>query len=156
MLQFSKDPGTYALVLHAHSSSTILIGRRAEMLVQPGYYIYVGSAFGPSGLRGRLRHHLAPHISPHWHIDYLRQAAALVEVWTSCDGRLQEHEWARALIASPVCALPFARFGASDCRCQAHLVHMTARPSLDWFQEALRNENIYARSVTLLNPVQPS
>jgi len=74
-------PGTYALILHSTHSRALPIGRLGEMQVEPGYYIYVGSAFGPGGLRGRLMHHLRPPIAPHWHVDYLRRVAEVVDIW---------------------------------------------------------------------------
>ena len=67
-------PGTYALLLRARSGGRIQIGRCGSLAVRPGWYVYVGSAFGPGGLRARLRHHCRLAERPHWHIDYLRRA----------------------------------------------------------------------------------
>jgi len=44
-------PGTYALILRSEKRSRIQAGRWREIDVEPGYYIYVGSAFGPGGTR---------------------------------------------------------------------------------------------------------
>ncbi len=117
------------------------------MLVKPGFYIYVGSAFGPGGLRGRLFHHLSRVESPHWHIDYLRPVTNLVEVWITEDQQKREHEWARALAAGQVAFIPLPRFGASDCRCPAHLFFLPLQPSLDWFLERL-GMILYAKPYT--------
>jgi len=57
------------------------IGRLAEFDVAPGFYAYVGSAFGGGGLCARIGHHLESTASPYWHIDYLLQVAQPVEVW---------------------------------------------------------------------------
>ncbi len=117
------------------------------MPVRPGYYLYMGSAFGPGGLRGRLSHHFAPPASPYWHIDYLRQAAELLEVWHTDDPVKREHVWARALCKHPQCSIPAPRFGASDCRCPAHLVYMEARPSMAWFIDLLQATEYTFRSM---------
>ncbi|MCK6579853.1 MAG: GIY-YIG nuclease family protein [Anaerolineae bacterium] len=90
----------------------------------------MGSAFGPGGLRGRLAHHLAPVRKPHWHIDYLRQAATCREVWSVAGEASREHAWAAALLATPGASTPAPRFGASDCACPTHLIHFAVKPDL--------------------------
>jgi Uri superfamily endonuclease len=129
----ASAPGTYALILHSSQACRLKVGRLGEMQVWPGFYIYTGSAFGPGGLQGRLAHHLRPPVAPHWHIDYLRQAAEVVEVWAAEGPEKREHAWAQALTACPGCSIPLLRFGASDCRCPAHLVYLPERPGPEWF-----------------------
>ncbi|MED5219495.1 MAG: DUF123 domain-containing protein [Candidatus Neomarinimicrobiota bacterium] len=53
-------PGTYALILFNSSAATLHIGALGTVDFSRGYYVYIGSAFGPGGLKGRLRHHAAP------------------------------------------------------------------------------------------------
>ena len=65
--------------------------------VKRGYYAYVGSAFGPGGLAARLKQHRSISANPHWHIDYLRRAAALVDSWISAEPDRTEHAWAEKL-----------------------------------------------------------
>jgi Domain of unknown function DUF123 len=65
-------PGTYVLVLSSRSTDLIQIGRLGALQLQSGFYVYVGSALGPGGVRARLAHHLKLSRRPHWHIDYLR------------------------------------------------------------------------------------
>ncbi|MBL8260369.1 MAG: DUF123 domain-containing protein, partial [Candidatus Competibacteraceae bacterium] len=86
---------------------------------------------------GRLRHHRRPAARPRWHIDYLRQRAALKAVWFSHDPLRRECLWAEAARALGGHAPPF-RFGASDCRCSAHLYFFEGRPSFAGFVAALR------------------
>ena len=50
-------PGTYALILSCSTDFGIQIGRLGTMRLQPGYYVYLGSALGPGGLRARIAHH---------------------------------------------------------------------------------------------------
>lgn len=123
-------PGTYILLLRLPIERTLEIGRMGVFTCAPGWYAYVGSALGSGGLRGRLRHHLAPVRRPHWHIDYFRAAAPVWEVGYIASATPYEHEWAAALGAFPGATLPVARFGASDCRCPAHLFHFGERPEI--------------------------
>jgi len=62
-------PGTYAVLLSSDSDDEISVGRLGDMRLQSGVYLYVGSAFGPGGVRARVNHHLHASSRPHWHID---------------------------------------------------------------------------------------
>jgi len=53
----------------ATKAVAIRVGKLGVLPLQPGFYVYVGSAHGPSGLRARLAHHLGPGSRRHWHID---------------------------------------------------------------------------------------
>lgn len=129
------DPrtGTYILWLHLPAPARLTIGRLGTFAFAAGWYAYTGSAFGGGGLHGRLKHHLAPVTRPHWHIDALRQAAQVREVWSLADAVNHEHAWAAALLSLPGSSLPVARFGASDCRCPAHLVYFATPPAFAAF-----------------------
>lgn len=121
--------GAYLLVLHPLRRASITVGRLGTVTIAPGWYLYVGSALGPGGLRGRLRHHLRPALRPHWHIDSLRQVCKVIAVGYVVDDHRWEHHWAARLaqLASPA---PCRGFGASDCRCVAHGFHLDAAPEL--------------------------
>jgi Uri superfamily endonuclease len=121
-LVIPDGPGTYALALWCGGSrQSVRIGRLGVLPLRPGWYIYVGSAFGPGGLRARIGHHRRVARRPHWHVDYLRRRTRLVAVWYISRVRC-EHEWAQRLGAIPGAAMPLAGFGSSDCRCTAHLL----------------------------------
>ncbi len=49
-----NKPGTYALVLACQKTGRVRIGRLGVLALQPGFYVYVGSAFGSGGLAARL------------------------------------------------------------------------------------------------------
>ena len=117
------SPGTYALVLRCTRDTKIPVGALGPVQVVPGFYVYIGSAFGPGGLRSRLLHHLLKRASPHWHIDYLRLVTEPTEAWITLDPTKREHEWASALAKFPRVSVPMPRFGASDCRCLSHLFY---------------------------------
>jgi len=114
--------GTYALILRNYSRATIQIGRWSRICVKPGYYSYIGSAFGPGGVRARVSRHLRKEKRKHWHIDYLREFMEPVGVWFTHDRQRLEHIWARAL--SDVGGITSIHgFGCSDCNCNSHLFH---------------------------------
>lgn len=113
--------GTYALVFRADEKHEVKIGRLGALITRPGYYLYVGSAFGPGGLAARITRHLRPTTQRHWHIDYLKPFVQAVEVAYTGDPVRREHAWARALDRAPELVVVLPRFGASDCRCATHL-----------------------------------
>jgi len=113
--------GTYMIILRCRKTARIRIGAAGMMAVRPGYYIYVGSALGPGGLRARVARHRRRAKKRHWHIDYLRRHTAFIDARHLADGRNHEHEWAAALAERYEIAHP--GFGASDCRCAGHLFY---------------------------------
>jgi Uri superfamily endonuclease len=131
-------PGTYALVLKSTKTATVRIGKLGSLQLQPGFYVYVGSAHGPGGLHARLAHHLEPTGRPHWHVDYLRQHTKPQEVWFCCDRTLWEHRWAHCLGMQRGASVPLAGFGSSDCTCETHLFFFRSRPSRAGFARSLR------------------
>jgi len=117
-------PGSYALRLVLDQPAALTVGRLGLFVFAPGMYLYLGSAHGPGGLQGRLRHHARPAERPHWHIDWLRQHARLVGGWYAvADGPL-ECLWAQALANLLAAVFPMPGFGASDCAlgCRSHLL----------------------------------
>jgi Uri superfamily endonuclease len=125
--------GTYALILFCPGDKLIQIGRLGVLGLRRGFYVYVGSALGPGGVRARVAHHRTGSERPHWHIDYLRLHTRLDGVWYSHAPVRREHQWARLVQALGGASVPLARFGASDCRCASHLFFFTRRPSFKKF-----------------------
>ena len=91
--------------------------------LDPGVYLYLGSANGPGGLRARVARHLRADKRPRWHVDQLTVAAgvrARALAWV--DG--SECAWREAVQAAGA-TVPVPGFGASDCRrCPAHLLRL--------------------------------
>lgn len=131
------EPGTYALILQSHSSETIQVGRWGQFDLQPGYYIYVGSAFGSGGVRARVSHHLRAEVRKHWHIDFLRAHARPVEAWVSYEATHLEHKWAGIFFETPGMT-PIRGFGCNDCKCYSHLFFTLNMPESDWLGEVER------------------
>ncbi|CAB5097838.1 hypothetical protein D3OALGB2SA_1629 [Olavius algarvensis associated proteobacterium Delta 3] len=115
--------GTYCLILNLEQAAWIRIGAMGEVAFPPGGYLYVGSAFGPGGLRARLSRHVGRASRCHWHIDYFRQHAHVTGAFVTQSKRVYEHRWALLASTLPGTSIPARRFGASDCRCPAHLFH---------------------------------
>lgn len=118
------EPGSYALQLALPAGLCLRIGRLGAFDFPAGEYLYLGSARGPGGLRGRLGHHLRPIHRPRWHIDYLRLHAGVMGGWYSLDPGKLECAWSHALGSLPSARIPATGFGAADCAsgCPAHLV----------------------------------
>jgi Uri superfamily endonuclease len=133
-------PGTYALILLAAADQLIEIGKLGRFAVQRGFYVYVGSACGPGGLRARTAHHERISQRPHWHMDYLRPASQLKEVWYAYSSNRLEHQWADALACLKGSTIPVVGFGSSDCSCKSHLFSFTAKPSIKLFRDELRSK----------------
>jgi Uri superfamily endonuclease len=130
-------PGSYALLLNLDRPQHLQIGRLTLAQLQPGLYIYLGSAWGPGGLRARVNRHLCGQGALRWHIDYLRRVARVIGVYTHVgdEGRPTirlECLWSQALATQKDAFWPAPGFGASDCQagCPAHLVGFTATPAL--------------------------
>jgi Uri superfamily endonuclease len=127
---FPAGPGTYVLNLKSDGIQEISIGKLGRFTIQPGYYVYIGSAFGPGGLRARLRHHLGRGSKPHWHIDYLKQFLPIIEICFISGMTRYEHRWAATFQSQTDAVIPFPRFGSSDCGCPAHLFLFKTKPDL--------------------------
>jgi Uri superfamily endonuclease len=64
----------------------------------------------------------------HWHIDYLRPAVQMEDIWFTCNPAVTEHAWAETFRSMPGAAIPLPGFGSSDCRCAAHLFFFSDTP----------------------------
>lgn len=138
--------GTYALLLRLDDPRTVQVGALGALAFPPGWYLYVGSAHGPGGLGARLaRHRRRDGKRFHWHIDYVRAATRLVEVWTCPGETRQECAWAAAAAALEGAAVIAPRLGASDCRCPSHLFHLGARPDPGAFASLIGGDLIRTR-----------
>jgi len=121
----------------------VRVGALGELNLPSGWYLYLGSAFGPGGLAARLaRHKRQADKRLHWHIDYVRAVMTLVEVWTGSGDARQECEWAAAAAKLPQAGVIARRLGASDCSCPSHLYHYSRRPQLEDFTALIQNQLI--------------
>jgi Uri superfamily endonuclease len=142
LMDLPEAKGTYVLIASVAQMKRLEIGRLGAYDILPGFYAYVGSAFGAGGLRARIGHHLESTASPHWHIDYLLRVAEPVEVWYTTAIRKFEHHWAELLEKAPHFRVPIPRFGCSDYHRSrsSHLFYSKRRPSFRWFQQQIREQ----------------
>lgn len=127
------------------SSRRIRVGRLGEFLFPAGWYLYVGSARGPGGLHARIRRHwrkAGDGKRLRWHVDYVREAATWAGAWARTSGDRLECAWAERLSALQDARVVAAGMGASDCKCAAHLFHVPALPTREWFGSELQAERI--------------
>ena len=134
-----SKPGTYALVLSCAGNARIQVGRVGTMQLQRGYYVYLGSALGPGGLRARIAHHQKLSSRPHWHIDHLRAHTQIHRIWFSYDAQRREHQWAGVVQTMRGARAPLLGFGASDCDCRSHLYFFKRCPSRISFQRGMKS-----------------
>ncbi|MBN1580584.1 MAG: GIY-YIG nuclease family protein [Anaerolineae bacterium] len=120
--------GTYCLVVRLDQFAQIRVGALGTFDFLCGWYIYVGSAMGPGGLRARLARHSRSDKRLHWHIDYLLAEGTLEATWQMASSEKHECVWAKAVIGLPGARIPALGFGSSDCRCPSHLVYLPHAP----------------------------
>ncbi len=116
-------PGAYALILWLNDATPVSTAAHGPGTLPPGCYVYAGSARGPGGIRARVRRHLRPAKSPHWHIDQITARAAIARVVAWPGG--SECGLVDGLRAQTEIIFPAPGFGSSDCRhCPAHLCRL--------------------------------
>ena len=128
-MELRNSAGTYALVFRCRETGTVRIGRLGTLDLETGYYVYVGSAFGPGGVRARIDHHLRTCRRPHWHIDYLKPHCTLEEIWIDYSDIPMETRWTLTLSECRRSSQPLPGFGASDSAAHSHLFYFHSRPT---------------------------
>jgi Uri superfamily endonuclease len=144
--------GTYILVCQSRQAGFVVAGGLGRLSISEGYFLYVGSALGPGGLRARLAHHMRPALKPHWHIDYLRTVAPLRQIWFCYGQERREHDWASALHELPGASVPFPGFGSSDCGCESHLFFFEECPTRAALAAALRLSGAHRTRLYCFDP----
>jgi sugar fermentation stimulation protein A len=105
------------------------VGKLGLFTFPAGYYVYTGSAM--RGLQARLDRHRRRRKKLWWHIDYLLRRARIVEVVEVPTRRRMECALNRRVLEMAGARVVVSGFGASDCRCEAHLAYFGAvRPDV--------------------------
>lgn len=116
-------PGAYVLFMELEETLSLRATSLGPRTLAPGRYAYCGSAYGPGGLRSRLRRHLKREKAVHWHVDHLTAAGRIFALGLAPGG--QECALVEGLGRQPGAEVPLAGFGSSDCtRCPAHLLRL--------------------------------
>lgn len=114
-------PGAYLLVCRLAAPLKTLPDRFTGKHLDPGWYIYAGSARGPGGIAARLGRHLDGTGKRRWHIDALTMTGA-ARAGFAYPGS-HECGLVTRLFASGAFTIPLPGFGSSDCRqCASHLL----------------------------------
>ena len=120
-----SGPGAYLLILGLPAPVPLAIPRFAGARLEPGTYVYAGSARGPGGIRARVGRHLRSEKVVRWHIDHLTSGCR--SVWASVHPDADECSLVTRLLAGGAFETPLPGFGSSDCRsCTAHLLRFSA------------------------------
>ena len=132
-MEIPNLPGSYVIVGNLASEVDFAIKSLANLHFVPGIYCYCGSAYGPGGLRARIKRHLTKNTKKFWHFDYFKGYLDIIEIWWQAGGENDECKAARLLADEAQADVPVKGFGASDCHnaCQAHLVYFPNGTYLD-------------------------
>lgn len=122
-----ENSGAYRLILQLRSPARIHAGALGDWDLEPGCYVYVGSARRNLAQRVARHRRLAESGEgrSHWHVDALLMHRDFrlerVETHPGAD----EHALLGETLDNPAAQVPVPGFGASDCRsgCPAHLVY---------------------------------
>ncbi len=118
--------GAYVLAIALTVPLHLSLPGRRPALLNPGRYLYCGSAKGPGGLRARLARHARCRKNVHWHVDRLTRAGTIIGAWVFPDG--DECDLVAMLSECPVA---MRGFGSSDCaQCASHLLCWPAEARL--------------------------
>lgn len=120
----NTNRGSYIVILELEEDTIISVGELGKMFFRRGFYIYVGSGMG--NLEKRMSRHRRKRKNRHWHIDYIREHAKVVNILPIRSSRRLECE-----IASDVRKISdssIKSFGSSDCRCESHLFYSSESP----------------------------
>jgi Uri superfamily endonuclease len=118
--------GVYNLIIRFNRECAVRKVRGAVLLLEPGLYIYTGSARGrgSTSLEQRVRRHLAHNKKHFWHIDRILQcrSAKVVAVVFAETRRNAECRVNAALTEDPRIRVFGNGIGSSDCRCRSHFL----------------------------------
>ncbi|EAZ89744.1 GIY-YIG nuclease family protein [Crocosphaera chwakensis] len=130
-LPLPSQTGTYCLVFYCSILSQVTVGKLGIYQIVPGYYCYIGSAFGRGGLQSRIERHLKINKRHHWHLDYIRPYLEPIEFCYTTDSIKREHQWSDLFLKEENSSIPINKFGSSDCHCSTHLFYYKVKPKLE-------------------------
>jgi len=123
-LRARENSGVYLLLIRLDAPFTLPVQRIGRPVLQPGWYVYAGSA--KTNLQQRIARHLRKRKKMHWHIDYLLQQSSSVKafpIWTA-----EDLECTLAGDISKNADSQVKGFGCSDCSCNSHLFYFPGNP----------------------------
>lgn len=111
-----RSNGYYVIGFRLRQSFKGKVGRRFSVELQPGMYIYIGSAFGPVMFKTRVCRHLSKSKKPWWHIDYITLSQSYEPLVVAvCPTAVKGLEpWLALSAHASRCLRPVGRLGGSD------------------------------------------
>jgi Uri superfamily endonuclease len=107
-------------------SNLLIRLKKKELILNRGFYLYVGTAFGAGGLASRIHRHLRKNKKQHWHIDQVTSS----DECNFYSVAVFPDEKSECFISKKLEKInqmtPIVGFGNSDCRnkCQSHFFYM--------------------------------
>jgi Uri superfamily endonuclease len=115
-----RDCGAYVLFIQLAEPLSLDLPAFKGRVLEVGEYAYAGSAYGPGGIRARVRRHLRSVKPLRWHVDRMTAVGRIHRIGVRPEGR-ECHLVGELLSLGGVPVLP--GFGSSDCRtCPAHML----------------------------------
>ena len=148
--------GTYTIVLGCKRPIQVRFGKLGYVEVKVGHYLYTGSALGDGALslKGRLTRHSRSLKKKRWHVDYLTTRRAVRfkgAVYLVSNNRV-ECKINRAIRENMKTPTLLTHLGASDCKCEAHLVRVAE--TMSKLNLLNRLERIYSRFGKVVSVVE--
>ena len=137
-----SQSGCYVLLLHNKKQQILSVGKLGDIKFSQGYYAYIGSAFGPGGIKARVGRHLRSSHKKHWHIDHIKTAMDIEAVWLIYTDKRIEHQCAQLCGELKGAQVAWPGFGSSDCHCVSHLYFYLHAPSFRSFSMRFKKENV--------------
>jgi Uri superfamily endonuclease len=133
MQEIPSKKGNYILVFRLEERTRQNTPRFNDVILDPGYYLYCGSAHGYGGLNGRVMRNLTRSSRKFWHIDFLKECLHPIEVWYQDSSEKNECSFCQFLHNQMGGEIPIKGFGSSDCKkkCESHLVKFHQKTIID-------------------------
>lgn len=133
--------GVYTLVIFFRHLRTIRIRKHVSIVLEPGLYLYTGSAlgYGSTSLEARIRRHCVRQKTKFWHIDRILacRTSQIVAVLFAETSRKAECGLNKALLECRNFSIVAKGIGSSDCRCNSHF--LAAKGTLRSVQQTARS-----------------
>ncbi|ADO77721.1 GIY-YIG nuclease family protein [Halanaerobium praevalens] len=131
--------GVYILKIKLEEEKEIKIGALGLQTFTPGYYFYTGTA--QTNFEARIKRHYSQSKNFHWHIDYLLAQTNLEKDFSFKLTAAGECFLAQILIKAGGLT-PINGFGASDCKCDSHLIYFSLAQGEKVIENLIKNRNL--------------
>ncbi len=132
---FPSLGGAYLLLIDLKKPLTLPQKKFCQKPLEPGFYLYAGSAYGPGGIKARVSRHIKKRKAKRWHIDYITTQATVTEALVI--PQANECAFISQLLENPQIFVPLKGMGSSDCKsCPSHFLQAPPTFSLTNFANA--------------------